>query len=328
MIDEQSIELERKVKRWLLTIGIFVLFLGLMGIMAHGALAPKYRYGGIPKRQPLRLTPDGVKYLNMAKEQPVKAPYVYRWAGPKLLRYMNLELNIGVKQGWIAITLISMALFYTVLMLSMNALNIELRHQLLGILSSFVYWHVYVLQNMFLMDGPSLLFTALALYALIKRNQLLFTIAIVIGVHFKEPVLFLAPAWFFIGNKKDAFIILLACLTSYAIPRVTYGQMGTYLYQQGTAWIINNFLQPTRFVWYGLTTWGIVWWTGMIGIFKHSNKELKIATILLLIGVFITLWFAGDVGRMLAMLAPVMIIGTATFFQRMYNETPHNLVED
>jgi len=303
----------RGISRSGLSILIFILFLFLLAAMSNGSFPPKH------KRNGWTLSPDAGQYMRMADGQAVKLPFAYRWLLPELVRSLA-RTKLHPLYGFIVLNILSMALFYTLFINVLLELNVPLRFCFMGVLSTFVFWHTYLLKNLFLVDQPALVFIMLAIYGLVTRQALIFVLAVIVGVHFKESVLFIAPAWLVTKDYKTAILIMLFGFTSYLIPRLAYDGMSGYLFAHGRAQGYVNITQPSRFIYYGLTTWGGAWVTGIMGIAMAKRKDLVAVTWCLAAGAFVSLWFAGDFGRMFAIMVPVIGIGSAIFFKDFWQQ--------
>ena len=173
-------------------------------------------------------------------------------------------------------------------------------------------WHLYVYHNPYLTDAFGLAALSLMLFGIVRNSFLMFAIAAIIGVLARETCIFLVPVWF-LKNLRQGMLVASTTISSLLILRSdpTLGSASLDALQ----W--DRLLHPVRFATEIALSWRHAWIYAIAGVYLFRDKqyiELGAAFLLPFFGALLTSLIATDLGRMFAILSPIVAVAAGRIF--------------
>ncbi|MHB8853949.1 MAG: hypothetical protein ACYC6P_11420 [Ignavibacteriaceae bacterium] len=195
---------------------LFVLILSLIFLTLLFFRTEKIVYSNPTFNQPW----DHHKYIEMAKH-PFGfhiAPYCWRIIVP-LIAYI---LPFTLETNFLIITFISILITSILIYYLLKELNFNKNLALTGLMIFFsLGWATkYFIQDFWLVDSTAFLFIVIIIYFLLKRNDLAFSIFLLLGILVKETIFFTAPLYYSLNAKKFIDFKLLAKFTLLVLPAI------------------------------------------------------------------------------------------------------------
>jgi hypothetical protein len=248
-----------------------------------------------------QLPGDAVYYAAMADGpmDAVPAPFRFRVLVPALAAALPLATDEALK----AITYGSLWLAYVVGMLLCLRVGLPVGATAAATVMTFsASANLYAFSNPYLTDAFGVLAKTVAVYALAAGWLWLFAVAVVIGVLARETVIALAPAWWVVSPLQTAAVLVVA-LVALIAPRVLIA--GDYL---------DSYMLPSGAVeWVKLAvgSWGPLWVLASVGLVLLRQRWAWAAAGVLFLGAVGSSLVAYDTQRMMGILFPVVLLGTA-----------------
>lgn len=167
----------------------------------------------------MRMSPDALQYIAMAKGLEASPPFSHRILVPYLASLMPMPPDRALR----LITYLCLSILYFTSMITLSRLQFSRQVKLISMLCLFASTgHLYLYSNPYLTDAFGMMALSLMLYALIVGNAILFAVPAVFGILARETTLFLIPAFLitrrwlaFIGNFFVSLLLHLRAEISY-----------------------------------------------------------------------------------------------------------------
>jgi len=264
-------------------------------------------------------TLDTLMYLHMAQYGPgsVPAPYSFRVLVPFIAAHMHVPVAIGLK----IIAGISLALSLWFAGLCAIRTGASTKGAAAGILVLFCSRTVlYQFHNPYLTDAPGLMILMAMMLVSLDSHAGIFGVLGASGLLVRESMVFMVPSMLFSRQWKRGIAVCAMCAAVFLGPRFLLGSTySRYLHSGGM--IQYNLGHPLR--WAALVTlsWYMAWPLLPIGLALMPRKHVAAVagtTLTLGLGCIASCMMAGDLERMCIVLAPVMGIGAAHVFDRLF----------
>lgn len=277
------------------------------------------------------LSLDSACYVQMASGDiaDVPPPYRYRLLVPSLAHLFPFSPAPTLR----CFTYLFLWLFYCAISGLLGNLKVSHDSAMMSMVALLcARCHLYEYQNPWMTDAAGLLFTCLMLMAYAKRRSIAFTAAGAIGLLARETPIFLLPAWLFRDWRKGG-LIAIALIGFYAVPRLAMkpwawspiscaagnhvsASYSGYLGSLGSTLDLTAH-HPLHWLQGVVMSYGVVWVFAIAGSVRLRNDVLMAPEVLLILGAFASSLIATDTERMMATLAPVIVVWTADFFGRL-----------
>lgn len=255
---------------------------------------------------------DAKSYIYKSSGYTVNAPYRYRVVLPWLTKYAGKIIPQPV-EAMLAVSMVALWAFYVIAGLTCFYLGIGILPTLAGLIGIQTFWHLYIYINPWTPDSIQFLCASILILALVKRNYSVYLMMVVIGILNKEAFLFIVPAWFITRQWTKAGIATALGLSVFILPRLSTWEIYSTVANQYSAWSLGHMIHhPQQALATVILAWGLIWYISAKGAVK--NKEMLFVWILMFAGALIACLGAGDYGRMMASMTPIMFISIALFF--------------
>jgi hypothetical protein len=244
---------------------------------------------------------DAVYYAAMADGpmDAVPAPFRFRLLVPALAAALPLATEVALK----AITYGSLWLTYVVGMVLCLRVGLPLGATAAATVMTFsASANLYAFSNPYLTDAFGTMTKTVAVYALAAGWLGLFAVAVVLGVLARETAIVLAPAWWVVSPRQTVAVVVVA-VAALVAPRVLIA--GDYL---------NSYMLPSgalEWVKLAAVSWGPLWVFAAVGLVLFRQRWAWAAAGVLALGAVASSLVAYDTNRMMGILFPVVLLGTA-----------------
>lgn len=244
---------------------------------------------------------DAVYYAAMAdgEADSVPAPFRFRVLVPALAAALPLASGAALQ----AISYVSLWVTYALGMLLCLRVGLPIAASAAAMVMTFsASANLYAFSNPYLTDAFGLMAQTVAVYALAAGWFWVFTAAVVLGVLGRETVIALAPAWWVVSPRQTAAVVT-AALVALVAPRVLIA--GDYL---------DSYMLPSgAATWIRLAavSWGPLWVLAAAGLVLFRQRWAWAAASVLFLGAVGSSLVAYDTQRMMGILLPIVLLGTA-----------------
>jgi len=192
---------------------------------------------------------DHFWYLKMAKSPfnvtPDDAPYAYRIGTPLLVYILPLE----IEEGFLLITytgIILKILILYLLLLKLGFSEDTVFFTVLMAITSIWFVRIYIYYP-FLTDVIGTTFFLLSIYLYFSEKLLLYCFCVIIGVFFRETVLFSIPVCFIHSLKKNGFkVSLLMFLKFMLLPVIVYSSFRLFYLSNAIGFLKFSFINNVK----------------------------------------------------------------------------------
>lgn len=257
---------------------------------------------------------DAMVYTSMAEGDftNVSAPFKYRLLVPTIAWLLPFSAIVSLK----LVSYAGLFLFYVFTLLTCRQLGFGLAASFGGLFAVYsTVWHLYNYQNPYLTDTIALLLLTLLLLSVIRRSFMTYVCAAVLAVLTREITIFFVPMWLVTKEWRRAGTAIIAGVLVLMLPRLMLSSVGGL--SSSVVDVINhvdrlgNLLSFARPV---LFNWGFVGFLTILGLLFTPNDRTWLflcAFGLLLLAAVLSSFIATDVGRMFAVMSPIMVISCA-----------------
>ena len=271
---------------------------------------------------------DAEEYFNMSYSpfEGKSPPFKYRILTP-LIVYL---LPINHLNGFIIINLISLFLTAMLLYYYLKKLDFRSKDSLIGVLFFLLSPVViFTMNDIVLVDALSFLLLLLTFYAILCKNDILYLFFLILGILNKETVLLTIPLFFlyklennkFIDTLKSTIFLLIPVFIVFIGIRFYVGFSSYYtlhLIEENISFHLRHLNSIFYIPWEIYASFGLLWIICLLNLNKIENNFLNKSFYLLPI-IFIQLFIATDIFRMLFIAFPIIIPMSLYIFRCKYS---------
>jgi hypothetical protein len=278
-------------------------------------------FGFLLVRQVSNYTLDSLMYLRMAQsDSTVPVPYLFRVLVPALASHMHVPAAAGMK----IISSVSLVITLWLVALCAMATGARVPGAAAAMIVIFCSRNfLYNFHNPFLTDAPALAVSMAMMLASLVEGSVVFALLGGIGILVRESTVFMVPSILFSRRWKRGILACAFCALVYILPRLILNSSFVAYLHTGRQ-IGSNLARPWHSVGVLLISWYMAWSLLPFGLLLAPRKHaLKLWGTALALGAG---WIASsamatDLDRMSAILTPVIAIGAAHVFDRLFSRS-------
>jgi hypothetical protein len=260
-------------------------------------------------------------YLTMVEHgaRAVTTPFRYRVLVPFLAR----SLPMSADHALVLITHVSLIGCLLVAMLTCRELGLSIAACLFTALALFcsrAFTYNYL--NPYMTDGAALLALFVMVWCYISDKLAAFGVTGVIGILGHEIVVLLVPAILFSRKWKRGAVVCAVCALGFLLTRFWMGAGYSGSLRKEALFFSYHLVHPAEWLKAVVLTWYLLWILLAMGMAMLPAKrmQLLVCTGLLGGGAFVLSLFVLDTERTYSILAPVVAVGAAVVFDRLWKE--------
>jgi hypothetical protein len=261
-------------------------------------------------------------YIQMAQHGTgsVEPPFRYRALVPSLARLLPLPAD----QGLLAISHVSLIGCLFLAMLICRRVGLSVPACIFGAAAlfcsrAFVYNYV----NPYMTDAVALLAMFVMVYSYIGEQPAAFVIAAFVGILAHEITVFLVPAALFTRRWKRGLAICLVSAFVLVLTRFWLGGGYAGNLKREFHFFSYHVSHPAELIRGAVLTWYALWPLFVMGIIMLPAKRFRllVCSLLLTGGAVFLSSFVLDTERTYSILAPVVAVGAAVVFERLWQRS-------
>lgn len=300
----------RKIKSFLL---IFLLA-GLLLLLGDKLISQRQLDGPSPE---MTISGDTLVYVAMIEGEIDSAPtpFKYRVLVPLIGRVLPLSPTASLK----AIAYVSLFLTYLFALLACRKLGLGLLPSSFGLFVLYTsVWHLYNFHNPYLTDAFQLMALSLMFYALVHHAVMMFWPGAVLGILARETTIFLVPAWLVTKQWRNLAVVIVIAFATWLLPRfILSSDAGTFDTTKNLFLDLDPIGRMSDFIRPVFIQWGISGLFAITGIFLIPvNRFWTVLVVFLglISGAYFSSLIASDIGRMIELLSPAIVVSCAYLF--------------
>ena len=264
---------------------------------------------------------DALVYAYMAEGNfgDANAPFKYRVVVPLLAWLLPFEAEFSLK----IVSYAGVFLFYIVILMTCRFLGFSIFASTASLFALFsTVWHLYNFQNPYLTDTTALMLLSVLFLSYIRGSFITYLTTTVLLVMTREITIVLVPLWLWTKQWPRAITAIGIGVISLIVIRWVVSSDSSELN------ISNSFVESLNgvarihnmrpFIRIVVLNWGFVGALTVLGLLLtpiDKRTTLVPAFCLLLFAAIFSSFLAMDVGRMFAILSPVIVICCAQLFE-------------